>query len=239
MRDLLKQLLELQSLDTSLIKVEEDLKGLPRELSSRDGELKAKKDSVQENLAEVQEAQVKVHGIETEIKALEERVTKFDAESNTVRDNAQLFAIQHQIKSLREEIGKFEDQALALFSKIEELETEGGKIKEGLVSTEEEHERFRKNVEEEIAVRKEEKKKLQVQRDALCPSINSEILAQYERVLAKRDGVAVAAIEDSICQGCSMEIIPNDFVKLVKCKEIVYCRNCNRILYMPVEERAE
>lgn len=235
---LLKQLIELQAIDTELRRIEGELVALPKELSTRDGEMKRAKEAVAANKDAIKKAQAEAKSHENEIKAREEKIEKFEGEANRVRDNAQLFAIQHQIKTLREEIGGFEDKALALFSKVEELEAEGKKLALVLAEAEGVFGRFQKSVESEMDLRKKAKAELQAKRKELTPAIKAEVFIKYERILGAREGIAMAAIEGNICQGCHIEVLPNDCVKILNGKELVTCRQCNRILYMPAENRA-
>lgn len=235
---LLKQLLEMQAIDTELRRVEGELVALPKELSSRDGEMKRAKEAVAANKDAIKKAQAEAKNHENEIKAREEKIEKFEGEANRVRDNAQLFAIQHQIKTLREEIGGFEDKALALFTKVEELEAEGKKLAAHLAEAEAVFQRFQKNVEIEVDARKKDKATLQEKRKTLAPTIKAEVFSKYERILTVREGVAMAAVEGNICQGCYIEVVPNDCNKLLSGKELVTCRQCNRILYLPAENKA-
>ena len=57
-------------------------------------------------------------------------------------------------------------------------------------------------------------------------------LSTYERVLKARDGKAVVPVELKNCGGCQMAITPNDLNRLHSSSELVYCRSCERILYL-------
>ena len=61
--------------------------------------------------------------------------------------------------------------------------------------------------------------------------MDKKVLAHYERVLANRDGLALAAVKNNACQGC-FRILPPQVINEVKKKEdLIFCDNCARILY--------
>ena len=60
------------------------------------------------------------------------------------------------------------------------------------------------------------------------------MLEEYERQFRLKDGVAVAALENEICQGCHVKS-PTHIVHAVKAAKVVTtCLNCGRILYLQV-----
>ena len=44
-------------------------------------------------------------------------------------------------------------------------------------------------------------------------------------------GQGLATIESDSCSGCNMVLRPQLIVQATKCKELVYCDNCSRILF--------
>jgi len=46
-------------------------------------------------------------------------------------------------------------------------------------------------------------------------------------------GEGLAPIEGNVCQGCFSSITPNDRSRLISALELVVCRSCSRIIYLP------
>ena len=69
-------------------------------------------------------------------------------------------------------------------------------------------------------------------RDAVLKGVPPEMLEEYERLFAVRDGLAVCAVESQFCQGCYTNITMNDLVKLSGGRLVVQCGSCQRILYL-------
>lgn len=62
-----------------------------------------------------------------------------------------------------------------------------------------------------------------------------QIVTSYERILAKRDGVAVNAATMGSCTGCKMRVPPQTWVKIQMGKEVFQCANCQRYLFYTVQ----
>lgn len=61
------------------------------------------------------------------------------------------------------------------------------------------------------------------------------IVTSYERILDKRDSVAVVPAVLGNCTGCKMKVPPQTWVKIQLGKEIFQCSNCQRYLYYTVQ----
>jgi len=65
-----------------------------------------------------------------------------------------------------------------------------------------------------------------------------DVAARYERVLERRDGVAVVAVVQGRCTGCRMALPPQTWVKIQLGKELFQCSTCQRFLYYTVQASA-
>jgi uncharacterized protein len=61
------------------------------------------------------------------------------------------------------------------------------------------------------------------------------IVSSYERILEKRDGIAVVPAVMGNCAGCKMKVPPQTWVKIQLGKDIFQCANCQRYLYYTVQ----
>jgi predicted nucleic acid-binding Zn-ribbon protein len=66
-------------------------------------------------------------------------------------------------------------------------------------------------------------------------NLPKNIVASYERILEKRDGVAVVPAVMGSCAGCKMRVPPQTWVKIQLGKELFQCGNCQRFLYYTVQ----
>src|SRR2546426_831976 len=73
------------------------------------------------------------------------------------------------------------------------------------------------------------------QRGALAAEVDPDFLRRYERLRSRKDGVAVTAVNGSVCNACHMTV-PEAVLNAARERdEIRTCEDCGRILYVPVE----
>ena len=69
-------------------------------------------------------------------------------------------------------------------------------------------------------------------------ALDPQVLALFELVSKRRNGVAVAEARDGICTICHVRLRPQVFNTVRRNDEIIQCDHCNRILYfVPVARR--
>jgi predicted nucleic acid-binding Zn-ribbon protein len=74
---------------------------------------------------------------------------------------------------------------------------------------------------------------LQAQRDEFARDIGDHPKAAYQSIRIKKGGVGVSKVQGGICSGCRITL-PTTLVQRARAgKELVYCGNCGRILYVP------
>jgi predicted nucleic acid-binding Zn-ribbon protein len=58
-----------------------------------------------------------------------------------------------------------------------------------------------------------------------------EALTSYNRLLAAREGQALAELDGKACQACFMDVPANVVVRVQRGSELVNCPGCSRILF--------
>jgi predicted nucleic acid-binding Zn-ribbon protein len=95
------------------------------------------------------------------------------------------------------------------------------------------HAEFVTNAEAEMRTAREKLERLEAEREKrLSSDVDKESLTLYERLLAAREGVALAELEGKICQGCFMEVPSNLYVKVARGTTLAQCPSCDRIFYI-------
>ena len=61
--------------------------------------------------------------------------------------------------------------------------------------------------------------------------VDPETLRLYERVLEKKEGVALTSAKGGVCSACGMQLRPQLADQLHMDDKIVVCESCSRILY--------
>ncbi len=83
----------------------------------------------------------------------------------------------------------------------------------------------------QIATAEAELRAARRERLVLGRSIGAALLQEYERIFARRNGIAVAAIVHETCQGCHLRLPPQFCLEIQKSPRLVFCPHCHRIVF--------
>lgn len=233
MQETMQALRGLQELDEDLFRVHQELERLPQERERRRAGITAKEQQVAVLERQLLDKRMRTKEVEDLTRAHRQRIRKLESEIQTARDGALIAAYQHEMRSLKREVSDAEEEGLGYVEEAEGLEAERDRLKTEIEAEEETFREYTTNVDNEIAeATRKRDELLALRKERMSSSLEPDVLSKYERLLAAREGVALAALEGRICQVCFMEVPPNVFVRLARSTEIVTCPSCDRILYL-------
>ena len=234
MQQTLRALRALQELDQEIFHLREELRRLPEERARR-------RDQVDRLLARRSELEVRGRELRARIKEIEDattqqrqRLRKVEGEAAGSRgDMALMAAFQHQAKTLKRDISIAEEEGLELVEQAETLGAQAAGAQAEAEQAETVYAEFDANVRRELEVAQGKLDVLLRERaKRLSDDVDKESLTLYERLLAAREGVALAELEGKICQGCFMEVPSNLYVKVARGTTLAQCPSCDRIFYI-------
>ena len=75
-------------------------------------------------------------------------------------------------------------------------------------------------------------KELEDKRKQLTSQINENLLSTYEKLLKTRNGLAIVPVENENCGACHIKVTAQKINEIKMYKELIFCENCVRILYL-------
>jgi len=72
-------------------------------------------------------------------------------------------------------------------------------------------------------------------REQVFGKIPKPLQRKYQLLFERRNGLAVVQASQGACQGCNMHLPPQLFNTLLQVNDIQTCPHCNRLLYVPEE----
>jgi len=228
----IKKLLEVQKVDSVVARIKRDLDSLPAEEARRSESVRRAKQAFEQARDVLNESLVRSRENETSIKATDEEIKKLQGRLNVVKNNAEYQATLLQIEAVRKERDGLEEEGLEF---LEGLEDKRAAVKTCEERLADEEKTFGEFMEKAAGLRGERETELAEAskgRDDLTEGIPVDLLAKYETYFAKRDGLAVCAVEGEVCTGCYMSVSPNDMARLLGAQSIVQCGSCQRLLYL-------
>lgn len=233
MQEVLAALLRLQELDTHLFRAQAELKRLPAERAQRKGELDRRAQKLADARAEALRLRVRIKELEDTSSAQRQRVRKVENEAAAARqDMALLVAFQHEIRTLRREINQNEESGLQLVEEVEKLEKDAAAQEQALAEEQRVFAEYEGNLQKELAAAQKRADELSAERKRrMSDTIPPEALTNYNRLLAAREGQALAELDGRACQACFIDVPANVVVRVQRGSELVPCPGCSRILY--------
>ncbi len=234
MQDTIHALLALQELDTEIYRLKDELRRLPQERAQRRAQIDGVVARKDETARKLLETKIKIKELEDLSTMSRQRIRKVENEASQARADVALHAaFQHQIRSLKKDITVADEEALTHMTEAEKLEAEVKKLESDIAAAELVFAEFSGNVEREMGVAQHKLDKLTgARKSRLSPSIEPEIFQTYERLLTTREGVALALLEDRICQACYIQVPVNLYVRVARGTQVVTCPSCDRIFYV-------
>ena len=241
-------LIPLQELDLQIHKLKVQRAEKPRQLASAEKKVAHAKDNQAAVHAEIKALKLESAKRELSVKEFDTRMEKIQTQSMTAKKNEEYQAFQKEISGLKADKLRVEDGLLDLMMQSDEKAKLETLRKEEVKQAEDEHTVAKKKLEAEMAVDDLEIEAMQAKRAGVIGATEKEVIRVYERVLgAKDDGIALSAvgkyetIEDEgkvvywQCEACGVGLNMQDVNLLMMGKEIQFCRNCSRVMYLKPE----
>ena len=76
-------------------------------------------------------------------------------------------------------------------------------------------------------------KNLEDKRKSFIGGIDKKTFAKYEQLLKTRQGLAIVPVNNNNCGYCYMRVTHQKINEIKMYKDLVFCENCVRILYIP------
>jgi uncharacterized protein len=232
-------LIELQECDSHLVKLEGKKNSLPEKINKLDEKFRIFKEAIEQNKRKYDELKALHAESENKIKKLNESMVKAKERLLEVKNNKEYQAMLKEIDTATATRGDVETEIIKILDEMDKLSVF---VKKDLSSLDE----YKKKYEEEKKIIENdlnsidsdfinwEQKRVQVKE-----KITADLLARYERIRSRSNGVGVISVWKAVCNGCHMNIPPQLYNELQKSSELLSCPNCHRIMYFENKERTE
>lgn len=229
-----RQLYALQQLDSRLA-------GLERTLATLDDgtQLRAQAEQArtaeESTAADLKAGQTRLRDLELELQSVVDKARKLETEmySGRVTNPKELSAMQDDVGALGRQRRRIEDEMLSLMEAGEGLAKEVGILAAQRQARERETEDHQVQYQAHTRALTEEIAAVRAERNARAAEVDPDLLRRYERLRERKDGLAVAAVVNGICEGCHVAIPEGRIADIVEGERLYTCEECGRILHVP------
>jgi len=232
----ISSLVKLQTVDSEIYALRLEKEAKPQEIKALETAFEEKKQQLAALEKTSLDLQKQRKDRELELASKEEGIKKLQTQLYSLKTNKEYQAMLQQINDAKADASVIEDKILQLFEQADKGRNDIELGKQRLKEQEKVFLGERKKVEGRIKEIEDRLSQLDAQRKQITPEIEPKIIAQYERILANRDGLAIASVKDNTCKGCNM-FVPPQVINLIQMYErLITCEVCNRILYINEDE---
>jgi uncharacterized protein len=204
---------------------------VPEELTEVDREFREKVDTVARLRQRLATAEVERRQAEGELTEVRDKLKKYQTQLRQVQTSREYGALLNEIDGVEKLARSTEDRILALEEEIETARTDLSAREGNLPDETQQHEERLKDwrasqraIDQDLEAARGEIKQLESQ-------IPARDRAEFQRLIEKKGGVAIARVLNASCSACHVKIRPAALQILKAGREIVYCDSCKRILY--------
>jgi uncharacterized protein len=204
---------------------------VPEELTEVDREYREKVDTVARLKERLLAAEVERRQAEGQLTEVREKLKKYQTQLRQVQTSREYGALLNEIDGVEKLVRATEDRVLSLEEEIETARTDLAAREGNLPEETQQHEERLKDwrasqraIDQDLEAARGEIKQLESQ-------IPARDRAEFQRLIDKKGGLAIARVLNASCSACHVKIRPAALQTLKAGREIVYCDSCKRILY--------
>ena len=227
----LEILKQAQEIDREIFGFRHELAAIPETLNELTQEFEQEKSALARLEVQLKEAQLRQKQKEGELNEKEVLIRKYDAQLSQVKTNKEYSALQKEIVSLKADSSMIEDGVLALLDEVEAVQQKLREEKGRLIQVEKESQKKKEELTARAEALKGELVLSEKKRAEVVQQVPPETRELYEKIIEKKQGLALVQAAGEACGACRMDMRPQLLNELKLKETLVVCENCSRIVY--------
>jgi uncharacterized protein len=235
------KLIDVQEIDKVIMEVTRGLEKLPEELKAGEAALEEVKAVHAARLQELADLKAQHRDTELEMAEMEEGIKTSRQRLMEIKSNIEYKAMLKEIAFKEDQRDQRETRILELLDLMETQKSLIAELNQQVEEREATLAEQRQEVAAQVKTLQQQLAGLEEKRKKLRKGVPAALLKRYEFIRQRRNGSAITPVQEGVCLGCHMNILPQQFIDLQKGVEILQCPHCQRILYWleEVEEAQE
>jgi len=227
----LERVIALQRLDSAAHDAQRRLAAEPERTRALEARIETAKQRVADAKQRLSDNQARRREIEKEVAVHQGRLSKFREQAMAVKTNEEYHAVQKEIAYAQTEIKGLEDRVLEQMLDADDLSSAVKRSEKELADEQKAADGERKAMAAEFTELRASLERIAGERAALVAALDPHVLAVFELVSKRRNGIGVAEARDGICTICHVRLRPQVFNTIRRNDAIIQCDSCQRILY--------
>jgi predicted nucleic acid-binding Zn-ribbon protein len=227
----IKALKELQEVDRQIREIERSKGDIPAKRAGLRTAQERERADIDTAKQQVGKSDVERNRLEKEIDFDREALDRFEARAREVTSPEAFAAAGRELETRKKSIREKEDVIVRLMEEKDVLAKKAAQLEADFTNVEKRYADQEKELEKQASEVDSRTVGLRKQREEMAKAIDRSLLARYEQVFKRRDGVAIVAVRGEVCQGCDMGV-PPQIANFARSGEqgVQTCPHCARIL---------
>jgi predicted nucleic acid-binding Zn-ribbon protein len=227
----LERLISLQRLDSAADAARRRLAEEPELEKALDSRIENVRQRVAEAKGHLTNSQQARRDLEKEVAVHQGRLSKFRDQLMAVKTNVEYQAMQKEIEFAQHEVKAIEDKVLERMLEADDLAATMKRADADLAGEQKAVDADRRALKSELSELRGSLDRLAGEREEIVRAITPTVLALYDLMSKRRQGIALAEARSGICTICHVRLRPQVFNTMRRNDEILQCDSCQRILY--------
>jgi predicted nucleic acid-binding Zn-ribbon protein len=227
----LERLIQLQEIESKAAVANKAIADAPGRIAALDALLQSATNALASAKQSLEDNKTQRRSIDKDLTADQQRLDKYKEQIMAVKTNEQLHAMQHQMKSVEDDIGRQEERVLVNMMAADEVNATIKKAEAALKAAQAKVASERATIETESKNHQATVAQCNTERAAIVAAMDNKGAIDTFTRIAKVRGTAVARAEGERCTICQVRLRPAVFAEVRKNDQIIQCDSCNRILY--------
>ncbi|MDR2353416.1 MAG: C4-type zinc ribbon domain-containing protein [Deltaproteobacteria bacterium] len=232
MENTIVQYLKIQKIDLDSLKMLKVLDELPTQIQQLNDNKSALEEEISLATQEINNTKERISVLEQDLKKLKELNENNVLRGKKARNQREYKAFEKDAKTIETKTKETEDKYLFEMGVLSELEQKFSELEQAFPQKEKEITKETNLLKDEMRTAKEAIDKSDEEKRLIFENISPENVALYMKASEGRQGRALAAVEDSVCLACHINIPPQLYNELYKNDRILHCPHCHRIMYI-------
>ena len=235
MNDNLKQLIELQKIDSRLLSIEELRGDLPITVENLTQNLEKTKEAQKDIENRMEEIVSEIKKKTNEIEDLSVKLKKIQDQLYLVKSNKEYDALNFEIDHLKETISSAEDVILDLEEEKENSYEENKNFQTEIESATKTLDKKSTELKSTMSKTEKEEDKLNKTRLQVVDKIEVRFIDTYDRLRKTKNGLGIMSILSNACGACYTQLPRQTVIEVKDAVDIIPCPNCSTYLFFDEE----
>ena len=232
-QDTLALVYRLQSIDSELAHITQEIEASRDALQKREESLEALAQLMESEKNEILRLARDRRDREEDLRTNEHIISENKKKNKELKHSREIQAYLAEMEFRRDEVERLQDEILRIMETQETLEKALKEREKDIAAKQEELEAIRTAAREESGSRMDRIRGLEEEKAQLADQFPDPLFQQYTRLRqSHRNGLVVSRILNGTCEVCRMTLPPRTLTEVKKRQKIVPCLHCQRWLFM-------